>query len=235
MSIKRKSAELSWLQAIDLAEQMQAVLLAPLCVAFVDICGSIRRHASVVHDIDLVVVTETEDHEKVWSALAPLHVKYETQGRVSRRFFWKEAKFDVRLCPNRYRGAMLLTRTGPASLNVAMRAIAKQRHMRLNEYGLWRGNRNLTEGMLEEQIFNLLKLEYLPPPERSPKNLRKLKRAPSERPPNEWRVLSSKGDHYYTVTLTPSGDLSCTCPGFYYRGRCRHVQEILQRKLKRKS
>jgi hypothetical protein len=35
------------------------------------------------------------------------------------------------------------------------------------------------------------------------------------------QVLSSRGDQVYDVTAT-----SCTCPGFHYRGHCKHVDAI---------
>lgn len=43
---------------------------------------------------------------------------------------------------------------------------------------------------------------------------------------NVWRVPGSRGEDH-TVTLT-AGNYSCTCPGFTYRGYCKHVAEIQQ-------
>jgi uncharacterized Zn finger protein len=41
------------------------------------------------------------------------------------------------------------------------------------------------------------------------------------------KVLSSKGDKHYEVTasLDEQSD-RCTCPGFGYRRKCRHVDEL---------
>ena len=46
---------------------------------------------------------------------------------------------------------------------------------------------------------------------------------------NQWEFQGSKGDVYY-VTREPGGGLNyrCTCPGFLYRNRCRHVAEMIQ-------
>ena len=44
--------------------------------------------------------------------------------------------------------------------------------------------------------------------------------APSTR---SWRVAGSRGDAY-TVT-EDKGVLTCSCPGFRFRGQCRHAQE----------
>jgi len=47
----------------------------------------------------------------------------------------------------------------------------------------------------------------------------------------EWEVKSSKGDKTYMVT-NHFGSWYCTCVGFGYRRKCRHVSEI---KIKLKS
>ncbi len=39
-----------------------------------------------------------------------------------------------------------------------------------------------------------------------------------------WKVTGSRGDTY-TVTEEENG-LVCTCPGFIYRGKCKHEQQI---------
>lgn len=38
-------------------------------------------------------------------------------------------------------------------------------------------------------------------------------------------VVGSKGDKY-TLTVFPDGEVRCTCPGFTYRGKCRHASEV---------
>lgn len=40
----------------------------------------------------------------------------------------------------------------------------------------------------------------------------------------EWRVTGSKGD-VYTVR-EEKGEYSCTCTGFTYRGRCKHIEGV---------
>jgi len=43
---------------------------------------------------------------------------------------------------------------------------------------------------------------------------------------NEWRVPGSRGE-FHTVRLS-EGHYSCSCPGYTYRGACRHVAERQQ-------
>ena len=52
------------------------------------------------------------------------------------------------------------------------------------------------------------------------------KRPVFERPAGEkaWKVEGSKGN-VYTIKLS-DGAYSCTCPGFGFRRKCRHIEEI---------
>jgi len=42
---------------------------------------------------------------------------------------------------------------------------------------------------------------------------------------NVFPVLSSKGEHEYYVTVK-NNSFSCTCPGYGFRRRCKHVDQI---------
>jgi hypothetical protein len=55
---------------------------------------------------------------------------------------------------------------------------------------------------------------------------------PSKRPlPVEsvgkvYKVLSSKGDKEYQVNFNATEELECSCPGYSFRRRCRHVVQV---------
>jgi len=42
-----------------------------------------------------------------------------------------------------------------------------------------------------------------------------------------YKVKSSKGNAYYEVKMNASGSLECTCPGYGFRRRCRHVDYVM--------
>lgn len=44
----------------------------------------------------------------------------------------------------------------------------------------------------------------------------------------EWHVPNSKGTGTYTVSLDAVG-FECDCPGFSFRGACKHSQQVLTR------
>jgi len=43
-----------------------------------------------------------------------------------------------------------------------------------------------------------------------------------------YKVMSSKGNSSYEVQMNNSGSLECSCPGYGFRRKCRHVTEIMQ-------
>lgn len=56
-----------------------------------------------------------------------------------------------------------------------------------------------------------------------------LEEGPAEPDPDVITVQGSKGETYY-ITNEGGGDWACTCPGFKFRGSCKHVAEIQQSK-----
>ena len=48
----------------------------------------------------------------------------------------------------------------------------------------------------------------------------------AEPKPDQWEFVGSKGDVYLVTREAGAGlDYRCTCPGFTYRGSCRHAAE----------
>ena len=41
-----------------------------------------------------------------------------------------------------------------------------------------------------------------------------------------WKIPSSKGDKEYTVRTSITGSLECECPGYGFRRRCRHIDQV---------
>lgn len=44
-------------------------------------------------------------------------------------------------------------------------------------------------------------------------------------PINEWKQKSSSSDEMYSI-LTDGEAWSCTCPGYFYKGICKHIKLI---------
>ena len=49
---------------------------------------------------------------------------------------------------------------------------------------------------------------------------------PTSTPDKVYKVLSSKGDKEYEVNFNVTGELECSCPGYGFRRKCRHIDQI---------
>jgi DNA polymerase/3'-5' exonuclease PolX len=205
-------------EALAIAEEIKSYLKTE-SIDEVVVCGSIRRKKPLVKDVDLAIFSYSSDSSEIW-ALLP-EVKWETQGPVSRRWYYKGIKFDARIFHPIHKGAALLTRTGSAKLNIVMRGEAKRQGFLLNEYGIYKGERNLSAGWNEKQIFAFLGFKYKEPEERG-----ELAFAPKVKKNREWKVESKSGNGEYTVSLDSDGGLKCDCTGFKFRMSCWHTELI---------
>ena len=43
-----------------------------------------------------------------------------------------------------------------------------------------------------------------------------------------YKVISSKGNSSYDVKMNASGSMECTCPGYGFRRRCRHIDLVIK-------
>jgi DNA polymerase beta len=78
-------------------------------------------------------------------------------------FFGKARRLDIRVIePNQWAAALLYF-TGSRNLNIQMREEAKRKNWLLNEYGLFDENGVIIQVDTEEDIFELLDMEYLAP------------------------------------------------------------------------
>jgi len=49
---------------------------------------------------------------------------------------------------------------------------------------------------------------------------------PNEHKNKVYKVTSSKGDKEYEVSIDGSGGFGCTCPGYGFRRKCRHIDYV---------
>jgi len=127
------------------------------------VAGSYRRRRDTVGDLDVVVTAA--DGAAVGNKL----VGYENVAEVLAHgptrttvVLRSGLQVDVRAVPERSYGAALLYFTGSQAHNIALRGIAAHRGWKLNEYGLFSGRRRIA-GLTEEEIYNKLRLAFIPP------------------------------------------------------------------------
>ncbi len=146
-----------------LAEGIKKRLLALRGVERVEFAGSLRRMQETIGDLDMLAVSarpaEVMDLFVGMSEVVHVYAKGKTKSMVR---LSAGIDADLRVIPKESFGAALQYFTGNKDHNVALRKIAIKRGFKLNEYGLWRGKRQIA-GQDEKDIYQKLGLDWMPP------------------------------------------------------------------------
>ena len=181
--------------ALPLAEGLAAELEAVPGVAAVIWCGSLRRFAETIGDVDLVVSASAADEVMKAVVDHPLAKEVVGSGPTKTSVLTHAGmQVDVRVVtPDQY-GAALVYFTGSKSHNVALRQRAIDRGWLLNEYGLFDGE-ELIASETEEAVYRALDLPFIPPPLRE--NSGEIEDAASGRLPDLVTLDRVKGDLHF--------------------------------------
>jgi len=159
------------MDALPLAERIAQQLRAVPGVQRVEPAGSLRRMQETVGDIDLLV--SSADREAVMSATRELPLVAEVVGSGETKTSIRTTagpQVDVRVVEPDHFGAALQYFTGDKHHSVHLRAIAKRRGLKINEYGVFRAAEDGSEGeriagATEEEVYTALGFAQTPPPE----------------------------------------------------------------------
>jgi len=153
--------------AWPLAQGLAEALKAAAGLDRVEIAGSLRRGRETIGDVDLLCASD--DGPRVIEAFCDLPqvtrvlARGDTKGSVLvRTELGTELQVDLRVVPPASFGAALAYFTGSKEHNIRLRELALRRKWRLNEYGLFEGDR-LIAGQDEESIYRALGLCFIPP------------------------------------------------------------------------
>ncbi len=149
--------------AAQYAEALAAALRAVEGVTKVEIAGSYRRCRETVGDIDLLVTAS--DSGPVMARFTGYDEVAEvlSQGSTRASVVLKcGLQVDLRVVPEASFGAALAYFTGAKAHNIALRKRAQARGLKLNEYGVFRGERAIA-GATEESVYAALGLPWIPP------------------------------------------------------------------------
>ncbi len=127
------------------------------------VAGSYRRRRETVGDLDVLVAARNAasvgDRLAAYENVVTILAHGPTRTTVVLR---SGIQVDLRVVAEKSYGAALLYFTGSKAHNIALRALAGDRHWKLNEYGLFSGKRRIA-GESEKDIYEKLGLSYIPP------------------------------------------------------------------------
>ncbi len=158
-----RSGRLTLGAILPTAEEIVEYLKETTGVSDVSLAGSTRRYRETIGDIDVLafsrkpaaVIEAFTGMPGVKEVLAAGTTKASV--RVSGAM-----QVDLRVVPPDSAGAALMYFTGSKDHNVRLRGLAQEKGLKLNEYGLFKGDRRVA-GKTEEAVFRRLGLPFIPP------------------------------------------------------------------------
>lgn len=154
-------------------------VLKPYCKR-IKLAGSIRRkvweRGKPVVDIDIVLIPNNRKAKMFIykslmdqaSDMSPgpntFVLEFDNVKKISARI--SGVQVDVFIAKSDYFGAMMLFATGSGGHNIGLRRIAIKKGLKLNQYGLWKGDKRIAH--TETGIYKALgRPRYKPPEERN--------------------------------------------------------------------
>jgi DNA polymerase (family 10) len=129
----------------------------------VALAGSFRRMRETVGDLD-ILVTAAAPAQVMRRFLAYPEIKQILSRGETRASVVLHAgiQVDVRVVAEESYGAALHYFTGSKSHNIAVRKLGQERGLKINEYGVFRGDKRIA-GETEESVYAAVGLAYIPP------------------------------------------------------------------------
>jgi DNA polymerase (family 10) len=129
--------------------------------------GSFRRMKETIGDIDyLVVVASKEDSMKVMDYFASMSEVAEVIGKGQSKTFVRlnnGMDADLLVVPEESFGSALQYFTGSKEHGIAMRKVALSKGLHLNEWGVFDKYQNRVAGSTEEEVYQVLDLDWIAP------------------------------------------------------------------------
>ena len=154
--------------------------------------GSLRRMRETVGDID--ILTMADDGELVIKAFTKLPIvkdilaSGDTKGGIITK---NGIQVDLRVVGAESYGAALQYFTGSKAHNVKLRTIALRKGLKINEYGVYKGEKRIA-GETEKEVYKSLGLSLIPPEIREDKG--EIEAAIAGKLPDLIKLRDIKGD-----------------------------------------
>ncbi len=163
--IKRNSMRHPLGRVLPVAQEIVLFLSVNAPVEKIEIAGSIRRWKETINDIDIVAASKDQGAVmKVFTHMPDIKdvlMKGPTKSSVVRK---EGIRVDLRVVEEESYGSSLAYFTGSKEHNIRLRKLAAEAGMEINEYGIFRGEDGIKLGGREEEdIYDILGLQYVPP------------------------------------------------------------------------
>ncbi|MGQ9768986.1 MAG: DNA polymerase/3'-5' exonuclease PolX [Thermogutta sp.] len=157
------SQRILWYEADQIVQSLQEHLQDTAGLRRLEPAGSYRRGKDTVGDLDLLALAD--DPTLVMDRLAGFRGVKSILARGDTKMsivLQNGVQVDLRVVPAESFGAALQYFTGSKEHNVILRGMAKDRGLKVNEYGVFRGEERLA-GAEEADVYATLGLPWFPP------------------------------------------------------------------------
>jgi DNA polymerase (family X) len=181
-----------WAHADEIVQELLSHMREVKGIRQMEVAGSYRRGRETIGDIDLLV--DADESNSVMDQLGRFEELATVTGRGDTKMsirLGRGLQVDLRVVPPKSFGAALQYFTGSKDHNVVLRGMAKDRGLRINEYGVFRSDPrksppvpgsaggstdaaddpvytnpdspNYVAGRTEEEVYAAMDLPYFPP------------------------------------------------------------------------
>jgi DNA polymerase (family 10) len=190
--LKRDKGRFSLGQILPIARSVVEKLKTLKEVEEISLAGSVRRRKETIGDVDILAVSEKpekvmdffvklEGVEKIWG-------KGGTKASVRMR---EGFDIDLRVVRKESYGSALQYFTGNKDHNIATRRIAMSKGLKLSEYGVFKGKKQVA-GKTEEDVYKAIGLSWIDPEIRE--NQGEIETALNKKLPKLIKLEDIKGD-----------------------------------------
>jgi DNA polymerase (family 10) len=156
-----------WAEANEVVQMLRGHLQKCPDIEQLEFAGSYRRGKETVGDIDVLVVAKNASAVMDCFAACPSIDQVLARGDTKMAIrLYTGLQVDLRVVPAESFGAALQYFTGSKEHNVILRGRAKDKGLKINEYGVFRVKgeaETRIAGRTEEEVYGALKLPLFPP------------------------------------------------------------------------
>lgn len=152
-------------KVLPLANGIREHIYTSASVEKLVIAGSLRRWKETIRDIDIIATSKDPDAVMKVFTRMPYVSRIITKGPTKSSVVLKDGiQVDIRVVEEESFGSALGYFTGSKAHNIRLRELASKAGLKINEYGIFREKDNhKLGGKSEEDIYNVLGLQYVPP------------------------------------------------------------------------
>jgi len=149
--------------ALPLAENLLSKLRKIRLIERAELAGSLRRRRETIGDLDVLIVSKGSPQALRQAAKLPLVRQVLGIGDTKATLMIEGGiQVDIRAVPRESYGAALQYFTGSKQHNIHLRTLARERGLKINEYGVFRGEKRIG-GKDEAEVYALMNMRVMPP------------------------------------------------------------------------